>query len=306
MVKFNILVPAYKAEYLHECIGSVLAQTYPDWELIIVNDASPQDLDSIVQSYSDPRIQYYKNEVGYGAVNMVGNWNECLKHATGEYVMCVGDDDMLFENCLADYAELIKKYPNLDVFHTKTVIINEKSEITEVMPPAPEWESAYSLMWHSWNGRFSRLGEYCYRTEALKNLEGFHNFLLGWHSDYVTAFEVAKEKGIAHIQGEPGFKFRMSSQHVSSNGYYEEKIKSWIEVEKWYKDFLAEVPSNEKDKLYHKEISEFIDSRLYNERKIELIHDMKKHPSRLFYWLRNGKQYGLNAHLILSAFKKVI
>ncbi|MBQ8672678.1 MAG: glycosyltransferase, partial [Bacteroides sp.] len=47
-MKFSITIPAYKRTYLQECIDSILAQTYTDFELIIVNDASPEDLDSIV------------------------------------------------------------------------------------------------------------------------------------------------------------------------------------------------------------------------------------------------------------------
>lgn len=47
----SITVPAYKAQYLAECIESILAQTYSNFELVIVNDASPQNLDEIVGKY---------------------------------------------------------------------------------------------------------------------------------------------------------------------------------------------------------------------------------------------------------------
>ena len=50
-MKFSIAIPAFKAKYLKECIDSILAQTYKDFELIIVNDASPEDIDSVVKPY---------------------------------------------------------------------------------------------------------------------------------------------------------------------------------------------------------------------------------------------------------------
>lgn len=78
-MKFSILVPAYKPQFLAECIESILAQTYPDWELIIVNDASPYDIDSIVSKYDDERIHYRKREQGFGAKRLVENWDGGFK-----------------------------------------------------------------------------------------------------------------------------------------------------------------------------------------------------------------------------------
>ena len=45
MITFSILLPVYKAKYLRDCIDSIIAQTYTDWELIIINDASPDPID---------------------------------------------------------------------------------------------------------------------------------------------------------------------------------------------------------------------------------------------------------------------
>ncbi|MFA6832241.1 MAG: glycosyltransferase, partial [Bacteroidaceae bacterium] len=70
-IKFSITVPAYKAQFLKECIDSILAQTYQNFELIIVNDNSPQNLEHIVSKYHDERIHYYKNKIGFGAEHVV-------------------------------------------------------------------------------------------------------------------------------------------------------------------------------------------------------------------------------------------
>ena len=50
-MKFSITIPAFKEKFLKETIDSVLAQTYQNYEIVIVNDASPYDLDSIVHQY---------------------------------------------------------------------------------------------------------------------------------------------------------------------------------------------------------------------------------------------------------------
>ena len=59
-MKYSFVLPAYKAKYLKDAIDSILSQTYSQFELIIVNDASPEDLDSIIYSCQDDRIKYYK------------------------------------------------------------------------------------------------------------------------------------------------------------------------------------------------------------------------------------------------------
>lgn len=94
-MKFSITIPAFKRAFLHEAIESCLAQTYEDFELIIVDDASPEDLKSVVDQFDDKRIRFYRNEKNCGALNVVDNWNKCLAYAKGDYVICMGDDEQL-------------------------------------------------------------------------------------------------------------------------------------------------------------------------------------------------------------------
>ena len=60
MPKFSIIVPCYKEIFLKECIESILSQTYQDFELILVNDASPYNIKQIVEQFKDDRIRYYE------------------------------------------------------------------------------------------------------------------------------------------------------------------------------------------------------------------------------------------------------
>ena len=165
---FSVTIPAYKRAFLKECIDSVLAQTYTDFELVIVNDHSPENLDEIVSGFQDARIRYYKNEVGFGAEHVVGNWNKCLEYAKGDFIICMGDDDRLEPNFLADLNELINKYPDLDVYYSRTEIINEKSEVVRMLEERPERESVYEMIQKRKGGRSMFIGDYCYRTSALR------------------------------------------------------------------------------------------------------------------------------------------
>ena len=78
---FSIVIPSYKKRYLAEAIGSVIAQTCSDWELIIVNDSSPEDLDTIVKPHLiDSRIKYSVNARNFGAERLCENCRKRKGH----------------------------------------------------------------------------------------------------------------------------------------------------------------------------------------------------------------------------------
>ena len=93
-MKYSFVLPAFKNDYLTEAIDSILSQSYKDFELIIIDDASPYNLSSIINQYDDKRISFYKNETNIGGRNLVHNWNKCIQYAKGDYVILASDDDI--------------------------------------------------------------------------------------------------------------------------------------------------------------------------------------------------------------------
>ena len=81
MPKVSFILPAYKSQFLREAIASILAQTYRDFELIVVDDCSPQGLKSIVDEFNDPRLTYNRNETNIGGKDLVAAWNKALSYA---------------------------------------------------------------------------------------------------------------------------------------------------------------------------------------------------------------------------------
>lgn len=144
----TIAIPAYKAQYLHEAIESALQQDYPNIEVVIVNDKSPYDLDSIVSQFDDKRIRYYKNNINLGSQSIVLNWNKCLEYAKGEYFVLLCDDDYLFPNFVSSLLSLVRKYPSCDVFHARRLIIHKDKQSTE-SKQWPEFESGEDFRYNS-------------------------------------------------------------------------------------------------------------------------------------------------------------
>lgn len=88
----SIITPSYNtSRYIGKTIESVLAQTYANWELLIVDDCSTDDTDAVVARYSDERIRYFKNERNSGAA--VAR-NKALREACGRWIAFLDSDDL--------------------------------------------------------------------------------------------------------------------------------------------------------------------------------------------------------------------
>jgi glycosyltransferase involved in cell wall biosynthesis len=290
-IKFSITISAYKSKYLKECIDSVLAQTYKNFELIILNDCSPEDLDSIILKYQDPRIRYYKNEKNVGAENVVDNWNKLLELAQGEYLICMGDDDELAPNCLEEYNKLIDKYPGLNVYHARTLMIDENSKFCDIQEERPDFESAYSMIWHSFfKNRLQFIGDFLYETSELRGNGGFYSLPLAWGSDYISSFVAAKSTGIANTHATT-FYYRSNGQSITNSGNVKLKMKATILYSKWMKEFLVVKPQDLTDIIYWEQIKDNYKSKILHNELFMIASDINISPiSNFMYWFRHHKK----------------
>ena len=238
---FSITIPAYKARFLDEAIKSVIAQTYQDWQLVIVDDCSPEDLKGIVEPYlADSRVEYYRNEKNCGAVDVVDNWNICLSHCTGDYVICMGDDDRLLPCCLAELSKTIDKYPELNVYHLQTEIIDESGKVIETLEERPEQEDVLSLMTKRWEGRKQYIGDFCYSRKHLNAFGGYYPLPYAWGSDDITLFRAALPSGIANVS-RTGFQYRENQYSISLAHNDAEKVATVLLQREWYQKAFAEL-----------------------------------------------------------------
>lgn len=111
----SIVTPVYNGEkYLAECIESVLAQTYQNWEYIIVNNCSKDRTLEIAQEYArqDARIRVHNNSEFLRAVQ---NWNHALHliSAESKYCKVVHADDWLFPECLTEMVKVAEANPTV-------------------------------------------------------------------------------------------------------------------------------------------------------------------------------------------------
>lgn len=304
-MKFSITIPAYKQKYLYEAIESCLAQTYKDFELIIVDDASPEDLKSVVHRFQDSRIRYYRNEKNCGALNVVDNWNLSLGYATGDYVICMGDDDKLLPNCLEEYFKLINRYPDIGLLHGWTEIINEDSIPTRLTCRRCEYESVYSLMWHRLNVYSNQfIGDFCFKSDLLKENGGFYKLPLAWSSDDLSAYIAASYNGVANTQAVV-FQYRVNSQTISSTGNADSKMDASISYFNWIHNYISRPTANHEDEMFRKQLLNEFDKHFESKKAYTIAMDLKSHNIlRFFYWLQNADRWSITVKCLLKAIKK--
>ena len=108
-MKFSVIVPIYKVEdFLVQCIESVVSQEFCDWELILVDDGSPDNCPSICDHYAekDNRIKVVHKQNG----GLVSARKAGLDVASGEYAVCLDGDDFLSKKYLSTINEIVSKY----------------------------------------------------------------------------------------------------------------------------------------------------------------------------------------------------
>lgn len=109
----SVCIPTYKGgARVVETLESVRQQTLTDWELIVVDDASPDDTARTLQAYCDrvrdPRIVLHLEKTRFG---MADNWNRAIGHARGDFIKVMGQDDLLFPDCLQAQADALRAQP---------------------------------------------------------------------------------------------------------------------------------------------------------------------------------------------------
>jgi len=101
----SVCIPTYNGEqFIGQAIESVLSQTFSDFELVIVDDASSDGTIARIEQFTDPRIRLIRNEKNLG---LAGNWNKAVESCAAPLVKLLCHDDVLYENCLAEQTKAI-------------------------------------------------------------------------------------------------------------------------------------------------------------------------------------------------------
>lgn len=248
MCKVSFILPAWKAAYLDEAIQTILAQTCLDWELVVVDDCSPDNLKAIVERYPDARIRYERNRENLGGQNLVRQWNHSIGFASGEWIVLAADDDMYRPTFCEEVLRLAEKYPQVDLIHSSVEQIDEQGRHLWDDSILPEFQSRYAYL-NSWlrGISFTCIGNFAFRRSRLIEKGGFIEFPCAFGSDIATPISLAYN-GVANTQ-EMLFCFRQSDNHLSADtSRFKEKVEAISALSEWLEAIDWPVPDTPEDK----------------------------------------------------------
>ncbi|MGI9285659.1 MAG: glycosyltransferase family 2 protein [Pseudomonadales bacterium] len=244
-VVVSVVTPVYNGQaHLAECIDSVLAQSFNDWEYIILDNASSDSTAQIIQRYreQDPRIKYHRNDA---TLPIIENWNTAMRHidAASTYCKVVHADDILMPDCLQKMVAVAIKHP------TVTLVGAYRIDGTRVnmdsIPYPTEFVSGAALAKDRFLGRiedqFGSPSSVMYRADKVRQKTDFYD-ATNFHADTEVCIDLLRD-------GDYGFVHQAltyTRRHIGAESPAARKLGSHgvgriITLQKFGHHFLTDV-----------------------------------------------------------------
>ena len=132
-ILFSIVIPTYnRADLILETIDSVLTQTYPHHEILVIDNCSTDNTKEVLTPLiKQQKIRYIRNEKNF---ERAYSRNVGLKNATGDFLTLLDSDDFMYKDSLQDAVDFIQQNPEIKVFHNKYEVVNNNRESIYKMP----------------------------------------------------------------------------------------------------------------------------------------------------------------------------
>ena len=198
----SIVTPAYNAEkYLAECIESVLAQSYSNWEYIIVNNCSTDGTLALAEAYQarHARIRVVNNEE---FLPLIANWNYALRQISPDahYCKVVHADDWLFPECITRMVEVALQYPSVGM--VSAYRLNEDRVDLDGLPYPSTFisgqEAGALVLGHRQLFLFGSPTSTLLRCDLIRNQDNFYDdqYL---HADTDACFRIMQESVLGFV-----------------------------------------------------------------------------------------------------------
>ena len=143
----SVVMPVYNgARYLRQAIDSILGQSYRNFELIVLNDGSKDDTDTVISSYDDGRIVYIKDGENIGLSKRL---NQGVAASRGKYIARMDADDISYRDRLKKQFKFLETHISIGILGTAILIMDKDGIPGNIMRKAPDhigikWSALFS------------------------------------------------------------------------------------------------------------------------------------------------------------------
>lgn len=214
----SIIMPSYNTErFIADSIQSVLNQTYQNWELIIVDDCSTDNTDTVVASFTDSRIKYLKNEKNSGAAV---SRNRALREARGKWIAFLDSDDLWASEKLEKQIKFMEEN-DYHFSYTNYEKIDEESNKLNIFVSGPKEVTEKDMYRYCWVGCLTVM--YDAEQVGLVQIKDIKK-----NNDYAMWLQVSK-KANCYLLSENLAKYRIRKKSISHDKL-SKKLKSHYDL----------------------------------------------------------------------------
>ena len=248
MPKVSVVIPVYNTEkYIEKCLESIVGQKLNDLEIIIVNDGSTDDSETVIKRWIEKNkqkeieIKYLKKENS----GLSDSRNFAIPYVTGKYISFIDSDDYIDSNLYSHLEQFMDD--NIDLIKFKMQTVDEKGNILEKLDgPIFEkckGEEGYEKL--CTNDRFlDPACIYLYRTEFYK-ANNFKYKVGAYHEDFgLTSLIILKAKSFVSTN-EYGYYYLQSDNSITRNQNYDKEIKKAKDLLGHYDDMIKVIKNYE-------------------------------------------------------------
>lgn len=212
--KVTVLMAVYNGErFLSEAVESILAQTFRDFEFLIINDGSTDRTRYILASYNDPRIRIVDNEQNIGLTKSL---NRGLALARGEYIARQDADDRSHSSRLEKQVSFMDEHPNVVLLGTQAVTIDESGIRFRNKPMMNKATSALAIRWQLLFDSAFIHTSVMFRRRVIYDLLGGYDENLNKNQDMELWCRVAGKHEVANLP-EILVEYRYTVDSISRN-----------------------------------------------------------------------------------------
>lgn len=230
----SVIMPTHNNEkYINESINSVINQSYKNWELIIVDDASTDNTAEIIKSYSDrdQRIYSIQNKANYGAAV---SRNLGIKSAKGDFIAFLDSDDLWKKNKLIEQISFMNRN-NYYFTYTYYEIFNNSSDF-RVMLKCPKMINRYIMAIANPIGTLTVI----FNKKKLGNIFSVD---IKKRNDYTLWLEILKKSGKGFCLKKSLANYRKSNEGLSGSGdHFSNLVYYWKVIKISYKFWIIIIP----------------------------------------------------------------